>query len=117
MTSAREASVEWVARTLIEELRETAPHANQHAENLVAIAEEFEIKIEDLVRWIHLPAPRKQWTAAEFRRFAQSLATVRRDLELKGDDHEWRKVCPSCAAHVAHYVGGVWRCPGCGRVN
>lgn len=117
MTTAREASVEWVARALAGELREPAGPAHAHAAELVAIAEENAIPIEDLVRWIARPAPRKTWTAEAFRPFAESIARVRRELAGVIQEGEWTKLCPSCAEHIAHCVAGVWRCPKCGRVN
>lgn len=117
MSTAREASIEWVKRTLSEHAGATEAVAAERAPRLVAIAEENAIPIEDLVRWIARPAPRKTWTAEAFRPFAESIARVRRELAGVIQEGEWTKLCPSCAEHIAHCVAGVWRCPKCGRVN
>lgn len=66
----REAALDWTRRALLEELREAGQVRNR-AENLVAIAIESRIPIEDLIMWIHEQAPGKQWSGAEFRRFAE----------------------------------------------
>ena len=72
--SAREAATDWVRRALTEELRENCGLMEERARNLVAIADHFGQPVELLIQWIHTPAPRKQWTAAEFRRFCELLA-------------------------------------------
>jgi hypothetical protein len=66
----RDAALDWVKRALNEELRDD-PSIPTRAENLVAIAEHFDERVETLIRWIHTPARGKQWTAAEFRRFCE----------------------------------------------
>ncbi len=68
MTSPRDAAVDWARRALADELREQ-PDLTARAENLVAIAEHFDIPIEALIKWIHTPALGKRWTAAEWRRW------------------------------------------------
>lgn len=88
MIPAREASIDWVKRSLSEEMGEQAVTAEgllQWAENLVAIAEHYEVAIEDLVQWIHYRSPLKEWTAAEWRRWCESYVDARRELE-KGTD-------------------------------
>lgn len=77
MTAAREASVEWVKRSLLEERRETAASAAMRAEGFVAIAEQHAVKIETLINWIYTPAPKKQWSLQEFRRFCEVLSEKR----------------------------------------
>jgi hypothetical protein len=68
----RTASVEWVFRSLCVELhRESADSLRDRAETLVAIAEHHQRPIEELVQWIHCPAPRKEWSAAEFRSYCE----------------------------------------------
>lgn len=86
MTRAREASLDWVRRSLIHELRDGSPSVRTRAENLVAIAEHHHIPVEFLVRWIHAPAAGKQWTAAEWKRWCETFAPalealVRKHLE------------------------------------
>lgn len=88
MTAARDASVDWVRRSLAHELREDSPTVGTRAENLVAIAEHHHVPIEFLVRWIHSPAPNKAWTAAEWKRWCETFAPqlealLRRHLDGK----------------------------------
>jgi inhibitor of KinA sporulation pathway (predicted exonuclease) len=76
MSYARQASLDWVRRALAEELRDNSPTMTTRAENLVAIAEYYQIPIEALIRWIHTRAPRKQWTAAEWRRWCEEYRSA-----------------------------------------
>jgi hypothetical protein len=75
--SPREASVEWVRQSLSEELRDRSPLVTTRAENLVAIAEHYHVPVDALITWIHTPAPGKQWSAAEFRRWCEVFAPAR----------------------------------------
>ncbi len=67
----REASVDWVRRSLSEELRDDSASVKTRAENLVAILEANQLPIDLLILWIHQPAPGKAWSGAEFRRFCE----------------------------------------------
>jgi ribosomal protein L37AE/L43A len=116
MTPLKEAALDWVRRTLAEELRDESATAGTRAEGLIAIAEHYKIPIEDLIIWIRTPLVGKQWSGAEFRRFAEMYDVERKEaLQLKEGD-EWRKLCPQCHAEVAHRVASVWRCPRCGEL-
>jgi hypothetical protein len=105
-----------VRRALEDELRNDTAQIGTRAENLLAIAELYEIAIEDLVLWIHVNVPQKQWTSAEFRRWAQKFSADRaRLLQLREND-PFRQLCPSCRTAVAHRVGNVLRCAQCGEM-
>jgi hypothetical protein len=67
MQNPRDASVDWVRRSLTEELRDDSPSVGTRAENLVAIAEHYQMPVDVLIMWIH--ANVKQCSAADFRRF------------------------------------------------
>jgi hypothetical protein len=71
----REAALELIRRALAEELG-ASPTLLALAENIDAIAEAYRERTEDVLVWIHTPAPGKQWTGAEFRRWCQ----LRREL-------------------------------------
>jgi hypothetical protein len=71
MRTARDASLDWVRRALAEELRDDSSAIGTRAENLVAIAEHHNVPTEELIRWIHEPSPKKQWTAAEWRHYCE----------------------------------------------
>jgi len=93
MTSAREAALDWTRRALADEIRESDALLSTRAENLVAIAEHYEIPIEALVKWIHTPARGKRWTAAEWRRWCERYRAACDDTKLKifdgkdGEEH------------------------------
>lgn len=112
----RAASLDWVRRALAEQLRDNSADVGTRAENLVAIAEHYLVPIEDLVKWIHLAAPKKQWTAAEFRRFASLLSETRRAVLNLRENDPFRQLCPSCRTEVAHRVGNALRCARCGEI-
>jgi hypothetical protein len=84
VTTAREAALDWVRRALAEELRDDSATIGTRAENLVAIAELNNIPVEELIIWIHKPAVKKQWTAAEWRRYCHEYVEMRRKLGLEG---------------------------------
>lgn len=71
VTSPRKAALDWTCRALADEIRENEALLTTRAENLLAIAEHFDIPIEVLVKWIHTPARGKRWTAAEWRRWCE----------------------------------------------
>lgn len=79
MTDARTASLLWVRRALAAELREKGPHVNVRAENLVAVAEEFDVSIEALVAWVRIRALGKRWSAEEFRRWCERYVEAQRE--------------------------------------
>ena len=49
----------------------------ERAESLIAIAERAGMPIEQLIAWIHTPAPEKEWSLAEFRRYAEFWRELR----------------------------------------
>ncbi len=71
LTSPHKAALDWTHRALADEIRESEALLTTRAENLLAIAEHFDIPIETLVKWIHTPARGKRWTAAEWRRWCE----------------------------------------------
>jgi ribosomal protein L37AE/L43A len=117
MNATREASVDWVKRALSEALRDHSAQITTRAENLVAIAEDNRIPIEELVVWVYRKAPGKEWTAAEFRRFAEKYAAARTEVLHLRENDPWRQLCPVCHMQVAHRVGNAWRCTKCGEVR
>jgi hypothetical protein len=44
-----------------------AHQVREHAEALIAIAEENEVRVESLLAWIHTSVPGKEWSLAEWR--------------------------------------------------
>jgi len=76
MIEVRKAALAWVRRALCEELRDPPEELAQRAENLVAIAEHYQVPIEALIKWIHIRSYGKQWSAAEWRRWCQLFQQV-----------------------------------------
>lgn len=70
----RQASVDWVSRTLAEYLGEREEHAREHAENLVAAAEAMAIHTEELIEWIYTA---EAHSLADFHDFASQAAEIR----------------------------------------
>ncbi len=83
MTTAREASLDWTRRALAEELRDHTASIGTRAENLVAIAERYHVPTEELILWIHADCAGRQWSAAEFRRYCEEYAELRKKLGLE----------------------------------
>lgn len=87
----REYAVDRVSRGLAEELPSSdLDGLRSHADALCAIAESLEIPFEALIRWTHYRAPNKEWSQAEFRRWATSYAADMKALtvpavELEGE--------------------------------
>lgn len=72
MTELREFALEHVAGALREEL----PHADggelrERAYSLIAIAEQAAVPVEELLLWIHAPAPEKEYSLREWRAYCQ----------------------------------------------
>ena len=103
-------------RALTEELRADATIATR-AENLVAIAEQYSVTIEELIGWIHYHAPGKQWTSAEFRRWCIKLCEARSDLAALQKPSDWHRICPKCYEQIAHRLSERWICVHCGEVQ
>lgn len=80
MTPApRQAALDWVRFALLDYAHLQGPAATRRAENLVAVAEQHGLAIEQLVAWICVEVPGKTWTAAEFRRYAERVTQARRE--------------------------------------
>ena len=76
MTDLREYVLETVTHALAIELPgEPEDDLKARAEGLIAIAEANNMRIESLLRWIHLTAHEKEWSLAEFRRFCDLFST------------------------------------------
>ena len=52
----------------------------QRGQALVAIAEESNIEVDTLLRWIHTQAPGKEWSAREFRGWCAEYVALREKL-------------------------------------
>jgi hypothetical protein len=85
MSTARDASLDWAQRALLEELHGDPGDITARAENMVAIAEHHQVPIEELIRWIHERCAGKSWSAAEWRRYSQQYAELRTRLGLGSD--------------------------------
>lgn len=126
----REYTLDRVARALAEELAsaDDVEGLRSHADALCAIADSLEIPFEALIRWTHYRAPDKEWSQAEFRRWATSYASDMKALpaaDLEGSSGEpppapWEPApCGHCgeailtdaaaASHICHIL-----CPSCG---
>lgn len=114
--STREQAIEDVIQALGEELGTQA--TREKAETLCSIADDYSVRPEELVQWIHFRAPGKTWATAEFVRWARKLAESRKELQkmYEREAHEWQKLCTSCFGHSAVRVGVRWMCPSCGEI-
>lgn len=116
--TTREASIEWVARSLAEELGDAAGDAPARAEGLVAVCERYQVGVEHLIRWVRYRFPGKEWSELEWMRWCVSYTQACAELlKMQRDSPDWRKLCPRCYSHVAHNVMGVWMCPECGSLT
>lgn len=118
LRDAREVALDEVRRALSEVLRDESPLVLQRAENLVAIAEAYEVRIEDLIIWIHCSLPDKQWTSAEFKRwcvrYREAVAACPAAAAIPPPP-QW-ELCRQCYERVAHLVNGTWFCDHCGVI-
>lgn len=98
MLDARAAAIDWAARSLAHELDEPPPLCEERAESLVAIAEHYGIADDVLIAWIHTTADGKEWSAAEFRAWCETvqreqrlhtLGIVRARSEADESDESW----------------------------
>ena len=85
MKQLREESLRQVEHALACVLQEADEAFRDRAETLVLIAEQFRVSITDaLLPWIHLRAPEKQWSGAEWRhwceRYTLALEDARQEL-------------------------------------
>ena len=79
MTKLRDAALEDVRHALADE---GIYGAAEHAETLVAIAEHYGVRIEQLCWWIHIRTPGKEWSAAEWRAWCiEYTAAIREESE------------------------------------
>jgi uncharacterized Zn finger protein len=72
MIDLRSFTFEQVAAALLEEL----PHSDrgelrERALSLITIAEQAPVPIEELLQWIHEPAPEKEYSLREWRAYCQ----------------------------------------------
>jgi len=67
-------ALEWVRRTLSEELGHGGPLVGQRAELLIDVAEKHGMRIEDLIAWIRIRVPGKTWSKEELRRYCAYVA-------------------------------------------
>jgi uncharacterized Zn finger protein len=72
MIELRSYTFEQIAAALSEEL----PHSDrgelrERALSLIAIAEQAAVPIEELLQWIHEPAPEKEYSLREWRAYCQ----------------------------------------------
>lgn len=77
MSELRAAAQKWTERALSFEVVDTKASIRERAEGFLAIAEFHGLTTEELVEWIHAPAPGKEWSAAEFRAYARKRAAER----------------------------------------
>ena len=85
MKQLREESIMQVRHALAQVLQEADEAFHGRAETLVAIAETFRVSIVDaLLPWIHIRAPEKQWSGAEWRhwceRYTAALEDARQEI-------------------------------------
>lgn len=76
MTNVKDAAVKWIAKNI----RERWPHEQrvvELAENLDAIASEYEVPLEVLIGWIHLLPPDEEASTEMFRARAEAYAVAR----------------------------------------
>lgn len=76
MTNVKDAAVRWIAK----HVRERWPHeqrATEMAENLDAIAREYEVPLEILIGWIHLYPEELEPSTEDFRARAEGYAVAR----------------------------------------
>jgi hypothetical protein len=64
MTHPRTAALAWIRDALTEELREHPLRIAEMAEVILAIAEDYSIPVEEVVRWIHMDMPRRTYPTA-----------------------------------------------------
>jgi predicted RNA-binding Zn-ribbon protein involved in translation (DUF1610 family) len=108
----RTAALEWITRALAAEL-ELPPHQlNARAAELAAIAEQYSIRPEEAVKWIHYRVPEKEWSGEEFLRWCRKY---RQTLELIASS-DTERLCPQCHSAYAQQSGSHWLCPQCGEV-
>jgi acetyl-CoA carboxylase alpha subunit len=69
--TAPEAALDWVQEALAHELRLAYPRTRRKAEQLIAIADEYNVPIEELLLWIQTPCQGKGWAVAEWRRYCR----------------------------------------------
>ena len=81
LEDARDVALHQVADALAAELGIDAPLLIEQAENLIAIAVEHEISVEHVRQWIHYRTPDKEWTTAEFRRWARRYHDTNAELQ------------------------------------
>jgi ribosomal protein S27AE len=105
-----------IRHALKDEIGET-PFIGDTAEALHAIALQFDVRIADLLVWIHYRLPGKEWSAGEFRRWCEKFTEARRELEQFQEEEDTQKLCPLCESHFAARThDGRWWCPDCGVV-
>jgi hypothetical protein len=82
MSYVHDAAMDWVRRALAEELRDThAALIEGAAQILLAVAEDYEVPVEELIAWIHKPRPAKV-TAADWVRHCVEYEELRTKLGL-----------------------------------
>ncbi len=121
LPDVRDGALAAVRQALHEELGgdENEGALAQLAENLVAIAREYHVRIaEELLPWIHYRADGKQWTSDEFRRWCGRLVELRAAVERLQEEQEFAKLCTECFENVAQRTHeGRWWCMKCGVVE
>jgi len=76
MTNVKDAAVTWIAK----HVRERWPHeqrATEMAENLDAIAREYEVPVKTLIEWLHLLPAGADLSTEAFRLWAEAYAAER----------------------------------------
>lgn len=95
LPDVRDAALDQVTRALCEELHDDSPLLRERAENLIAIALEYSVDIqEELLAWIHYRADGKEWSAAEFRRWSEKLRETKREIERRAGAGRQEEMLP-----------------------
>lgn len=116
LPDVREAALEEVTRALRQEIGDD-PLLSQRAENLLAIVIDAHLSVEELLRWIEIRTPEKEWSADECRRWAKAVCDAREALAVSHAGGESTRVCPGCYAAIAQRTqDGRWWCSHCGVV-
>ena len=81
MQDLRAYALETVAHALRLELRSgDTPEITERAQSFIAIAEGYNVPVDELLKWIHIPADEKEWSLAEWRGWCALYVDMRRRL-------------------------------------
>ena len=115
--TASVARVERITMALSEEFGKPPIEFVNEAEGFLAVLDHYGLAEYELLSWIRIRKPGKEWSLREWRSNCEELDRLRECLGLPvavADQVESMRLCLRCHSSILNCVNRVWFCAQCG---